>query len=298
VTAEVKILGPVAVLATGLALAVVALAAPGASGARTELTKCKDVEVTGRVTGNGDGPSGPVTHIRVFNDSCQHARALIRYWVRQVGELPQDQNQWFCARELFTTTCSFGNGGGAPFFRFILIPPSAAGDGQFFEESADPNSDIPISQTPLGIFEFAPCNWPTLKRRCRAQVTVDDQHVDSWSVFVELWWGGRLRRVCWDTHGARSPEVGSCLFNIRKGTPITFFLAEGDKPIWRKCWHRVKRTKTLVPTINPWCAQPIHGNGKRAGYEAGPAPGPNNIGARPPGYQGGIWGEGTFWGRA
>jgi hypothetical protein len=38
---------------------------------------------------------------------------------------------------------------------------------------------------------------------CRTRIQVFDDATDDWSVMVELWWGGRLRAVCFDSNTAR-----------------------------------------------------------------------------------------------
>jgi hypothetical protein len=56
------------------------------------------------------------------------------------------------------------------------------------------------------------------------KVELYDAQPDGWGMLVELWWGGRLRRWCYNTKGASSFQ--HCNFEIRDGRDITFHLAE------------------------------------------------------------------------
>jgi hypothetical protein len=64
-------------------------------------------------------------------------------------------------------------------------------------------------------------------------VTVSDDFEDDWGVLVELWWGGKLRRWCWNTSGEGTDH--DCNFDIKEGRNINFFIAEAHKDLWKKC---------------------------------------------------------------
>jgi hypothetical protein len=276
------------------ALLMLASFAPASASAHLPPSgKCAPVEVVGL------GGMGPATHIETHNVSCRRARSLIRTWLLHRTALPQDQTGWFCANSTGDPDthgrllCSFGNGRGAPYFLFRLSPAPAAAQGDlFYGTILHVPTGNELQRDPLAHFTFSPCNWASPRARCPAQVTVNDLKTDGWAVMVELWIGGKLRHVCWDTHSAASPDQGICHFRIPKGQGVTFFVAEGDLPVWKKCWHRVRkvwrRTRHLI------CGQPIHGNGKRVDYWAGPG----RTGPTPSGWEQGPWGDGTFWGRA
>ena len=67
----------------------------------------------------------------------------------------------------------------------------------------------------VGEFEFFPVG---------EKVRVYDAQPDRWGMLVELWWGGKLRRWCWNTKGASSDQW--CDFSIPDGRDIGFYIAE------------------------------------------------------------------------
>jgi hypothetical protein len=69
------------------------------------------------------------------------------------------------------------------------------------------------------------------------RVFVDDEYRDDWGVLVELWWGGKLQRWCWNTNGYSDEVVTTekCNFDIKDGTDITFYIALADKYEWKQC---------------------------------------------------------------
>jgi hypothetical protein len=67
----------------------------------------------------------------------------------------------------------------------------------------------------VGDFEFDPVG---------EKVTLYDAQPDDWGMLVELWWGGRLQRWCYNTKGANSEQ--KCDFQIPDGQNITFYIAE------------------------------------------------------------------------
>ena len=76
-----------------------------------------------------------------------------------------------------------------------------------------------------------------------------DASPNNWGVLVELWWGGKLRRWCWNAKGGLTNQV--CDFEIPEGRNIRFFIAEFKRDQWRRC-------------------APIRGCGKRTHHWAGP----------------------------
>jgi hypothetical protein len=112
----------------------------------------------------------------------------------------------------------------------------------------------PKDSRPLGKFRFRPG---------KETVAVHDRWVDSWSVLVELWWGGKLRRVCWDStlRSHNGLRRHTCDFSIPEGKRITFFMAEARKRVWKKCWVRGKRAWRL--------RNGSRACGKRPGYWVG-----------------------------
>ncbi len=82
------------------------------------------------------------------------------------------------------------------------------------------------------------------------KVRLYDAQPDNWGMLVELWWGGKLRRWCYNTKGAGS--FAKCNFRIPDGTKITFYLAEISHA-WFNCKRRGcgKRTHMWAgPTRN------------------------------------------------
>jgi hypothetical protein len=67
----------------------------------------------------------------------------------------------------------------------------------------------------VGHFEFDPLD---------EKVELYDAQPDKWGMLVELWWGGRLQRWCYNTKGASTYQT--CDFNIPEGRDITFYAAE------------------------------------------------------------------------
>jgi hypothetical protein len=130
----------------------------------------------------------------------------------------------------------------------------------------------------LGAFRFNPRG---------EKVVVDDRAKDEWSILVELWWGGKLRRVCWDNtqRGVyRGTRAHTCDFKIRDGQKITFFIAEAKKRVWKRCW---RRGKTAWYAPNGPC-------GKNPGVWWGPG---RQIPDSPADYDGFV-GAGDWRGRA
>lgn len=274
-----------------VALPVAAAVVPsGASAAHLPPSgnRCQDV----RVVAPGNTPwegVGPARHVAAHNLSCRRARREIRGWL-EGGSFPQDQFGWFCQATGKRMLCSGGNGGGAPFVTFRLVPSGTEAEGNLLESSLV-----------LGTFTFAGCDdWPprvASARTCRTRIQVFDEFTDGWSVMVELWWGGRLRAVCFDANTAENPAPGFCRPRVPNGMPVTLFIAESSRPLWRKCWDWSKRKRAWQRTGSPWCGQPIHGHGKRQDYWGGPG----RIWTGPPGDwppPGSGWGSGTFTGRA
>jgi hypothetical protein len=56
------------------------------------------------------------------------------------------------------------------------------------------------------------------------KVELYDAQPDNWGMLLELWWGGKLRRWCYNTKGASTFQ--RCDFKIPEGRNITFYLAE------------------------------------------------------------------------
>jgi hypothetical protein len=114
-------------------------------------------------------------------------------------------------------------------------------------------------------FEFNPLD---------ERVSVHDRDRNGWGALVELWWGGKLRRWCWNTKGAGREQ--ECNFEIPEGQSIRFFVAEIDKG-WFFC--------------DPWM-----GCGKRERSWAGPF---DQSGCESSGYRDPCaFGEGDFLGQA
>jgi hypothetical protein len=117
----------------------------------------------------------------------------------------------------------------------------------------------------LGDFRFNPRG---------EHVYVRDRFKDDWGILVELWWGGKLRRWCWNTKGANR-GASHCDFNIKERQSITFFIAEAKKREWKK-------------------SDPSVGRGKRKDYWWGPN---RKIPGSPPGMEYPL-GNGDFVGTA
>jgi hypothetical protein len=281
-----------AVLCAGAVLVGGALAPPVASAHLPPVHRCAPVQVVGL------GGLGPARNIRPHNVSCARARRLIRRWLVHRTSLPQDQVGWFCSNGTTDPDtggrllCSFGNGGGAPYFRFTLVPAPTSATGSL--EYLAVLGDGGVQRDGLGTYQFTPCNWPSPRSRCAAHVQVNDNKADGYSVMVELWYGGGLRHVCWDLHGAASGVGNSCNFRIRKGTPVTFFISEGTFSSWRACWRRDKRRRLWRPSGQAFCSQFVPGRGKRPDYWGGPG----RSGPLPTDFQQGAWGSGEFSARA
>jgi hypothetical protein len=276
-----------ALAALGL-LAGVMLAPSSATAAQPGAHRCGDVKWTAPSPGQWAG-AGPARHVVAHNMSCRRARREIRGWLK-FGSFPQDQFGWFCQATGRRMLCSAGNGRGAPYVTFTLVPAGTEAGGGLLESSLL-----------FGEFTFAGCDeWPPRvanARNCRARIQVFDRFTGGWSVMVELWWGGRLRAVCFDANTAENPAPGFCRPRVPNGMPVTLFIAESSRPLWRKCWDWSKRKRAWQRTGSPWCGQPIHGHGKRQDYWGGPG----RIWTGPPGDwppPGSGWGSGTFTGRA
>jgi hypothetical protein len=278
-------------LCLGALLAGAALAPP-ASAHLPPVHRCAPVQVVGL------GGLGPARNIRPHNVSCRHARSLIRTWLVHRTSLPQDEVGWFCSNGTPNPNtggrllCSFGNGGGAPFFRFTLVPAPTPAHASL--EYLSVLGFGQVQREMLATLNFSPCIWGSPRRRCPASVQVNDNKADGYSVMVELWYGGGLRHVCWDTHGAESGVGNACTFNIRKGQPLTFFISEGNFGSWRACWRRDKKRRLWRPSGQAFCSQFVPGRGKRPDYWGGPG----RSGPLPAGFQQGAWGDGTFAARA
>jgi hypothetical protein len=81
------------------------------------------------------------------------------------------------------------------------------------------------------------------------RLLVTDRNRNGWGVLVELWWGGKLRRWCWNTKGYDTAQ--ECNFKIKDGRNIRFFIVEFHKRVWDDC-------------------RPSKGCGKRQHFWAGP----------------------------
>jgi hypothetical protein len=68
------------------------------------------------------------------------------------------------------------------------------------------------------------------------RVDVYDAYGDNWEVLVELWWGGKLRRWCYNRQGGLTTQT--CHFKIRSGQNIRFFIAEIEYDVWKHCKRR------------------------------------------------------------
>lgn len=268
------------------------LAPPGAAAHLPPVHRCAPVPVVGL------GGLGPARNIRPHNVSCRRVRSLVRTWLLDRTSLPQNQVGWFCSNGTpdpetgGRLLCSFGNGGGAPYFRFTLVPAPTSAHASL--EYLSVLAFGQIQREELGTLNFTPCNWASPRHRCPATVQVNDNKADGFSVMVELWYGGALRHVCWDLNGAASGAGNACTFNIPKGQPITFFISEGTFPSWRACWRRDKKRRLWRPSGKAFCSQFVPGRGKRPDYWAGPG----HSGPLPPGFQQGPWGDGQFAARA
>jgi hypothetical protein len=105
------------------------------------------------------------------------------------------------------------------------------------------------------------------------KVSLHDSDTNGYGALVELWWGGRLQRWCYNTRGGGRDQ--DCDFEIPEGQQIRFYVAE----ITRK-WLDCKR----------------EGCGKRTHFWAGPF---GQNGCESNGYNDPCaFGEGDFVGQA
>jgi hypothetical protein len=123
----------------------------------------------------------------------------------------------------------------------------------------DANAELMISTGgSVGYFDFDPVG---------EKVKLYDAQPDHWGMLVELWWGGKLRRWCYNTKGAGASQ--HCNFKIPDGTRIQFSIAEISS-----AWFNCKR----------------QGCGKRTHMWAGPSRNGCSFAPKgwPCGYGGGI----------
>jgi hypothetical protein len=280
------------VLLLGL-LAGVLLAPSASSAPATGGDRCREVKYTAPGVGPWNGV-GPAYAVVAHNMSCAKARRKILGWLKR-ADFPQDQFGWFCQATGNRMLCSGGNGGGAPFVTFRLVPAGTQAEGGLIDEGAYP--DV------LGTYTFAGCDeWPQRvanRRICRTRIQVFDEATDDWSVMVELWWGGRLRAVCFDANTAANPAPGFCRPKARNGVPVKLFIVETHMPVWKACWERRKGAIVPARQANQQvCDTPGQLRGKRVNYWGGPG----RIWNAPPGdgptLGTGGWGYGTFMARA
>jgi hypothetical protein len=148
-----------------------------------------------------------------------------------------------------------------------LVPVAGASaadpaDGDLYELRDE--GDDRIKQG-LADFKFDPLD---------ERVRVADRARNRYGTLVELWWGGKLQRWCWNTKGAGRTQ--ECNFEIPEGQAISFFVAEIDRR-WFFC--------------DPWM-----GCGKRRHSWAGPF---DRNGCEASGYADPCsFGEGDFRGVA
>jgi hypothetical protein len=101
---------------------------------------------------------------------------------------------------------------------------------------------------PLGDFRFNPRG---------EHVWVRDLENNGWGVLVELWWGGRLQRWCYNIDGPGTTQ--ECNLSIPDGAEITFFIAEIDDDNFPDLDRNARREALLA------------GEGKRPRVWAGPS---------------------------
>jgi hypothetical protein len=94
-----------------------------------------------------------------------------------------------------------------------LLPATSAGAADDAEGSL---REFPGHER-LGDFYFNPRG---------ERMLVNDRQKNGWGILVELWWGGELRRWCWNTKGFG--DFQECNFSIPEGRNISFFVAEFD----------------------------------------------------------------------
>jgi hypothetical protein len=282
---------PLAVLGLiALALAGMLLAPSLSEASPPGAHRCKDVNVT--APGGGQwGGVGPARHVVAHNMSCTRARRGIANMLK-FATFPQDPLGTFCQGTGNRMFCSFGNGGNGPFVTFRLVPAGTQAEGTLFAQPVEA-PDV------LGHFTFAGCDeFPQRvanRRMCKTRIQVFDDSTDDWSVMVELWWGGRLRGVCFDSNTAANPAPGFCRPRAPNGAPVTLFIVETHRPAWKACWTRRKGAIVPDPRAKQQvCDTPGQVRGKRVDYWGGPG---RNSDPPPPNFSG-AWGSGTFTARA
>jgi hypothetical protein len=239
--------------------------------------------------GSGGLPSVSEMYVHVI--TCGQARDLARHWFQN----PQggyagyfDSNgPWFCGRPQpdlqepnpsGPVGCSFSAGGTSAYMRLELNGPADDAEGLLFGAFVGPGTTIDKTED-LGTFNFVTCTGNDCSGR--RYLTVDDELPNRASVYVEVWWGGKLRNVCWDsTQNQRTKE---CRPRVPRGRDVTLYIGEGLKRVWNKCWKRRN---------GAWVA-PDGGCGKLKDRWGGPG----RSGTPPPDAGPIVWGEGDFHAR-
>ncbi|MBO0747650.1 MAG: hypothetical protein J2O47_04835 [Acidimicrobiaceae bacterium] len=251
---------------------------------------CRDVNIT--APGGGQwGGVGPARHVVAHNMSCGRARRGIGRMLK-FATFPQDPLGTFCQATGKRMLCSLGNGGGAPFFTFTLVPAGTQAEGTLITGIVE-DPDV------LGNYSFAGCDeFPQRvanRRMCRTRIQVFDDATDGWSVMVELWWGGKLRSVCFDANTAANPAPGFCRPFAPNGSPVTLFIVETHQSVWKACWTRRHHAWVPDPRAKQQvCDTPGQLRGKRVDYWGGPG---RDSDPPPINFTGG-WGAGMFNARA
>ncbi|MQA73665.1 MAG: hypothetical protein GEU88_04835 [Solirubrobacterales bacterium] len=233
-----------------------------------------------------------VSEMYVHGGDCGPARDLIRFWFEHpqgdFGAYFPSRGPWWCGRPQpdlpepnpsGQVGCSFADGSGTTaYMRFELIAPPDDAEGGLFGAFVGPGTAIEKTED-LGTFNFVTCTADDC--RGRRYLTVQDELANGASVLVEVWWGGKLRNVCWDN--TRSFGAAECTPRVPLGRKLTLFIAEGLKREWDRCWRR--RNDVWVAPDGP-CGKLKH---RWAG--------PGRIGTPPADAGPIVWGEGDFHAR-
>jgi hypothetical protein len=245
----------------------------------------------------GAFPSVSKVYVDVI--TCGQTRELLRHWFEHpqgdFGAYFPGRGPWSCGRPQpdfqepnpsGPVGCSFAQGGNRAYMRFELNAPPDDAEGEMFGAFVGPGTAIDRGED-LGRFEFDPCtadndtSAPGVNCVGRRQLNVTDELPNRASVFVELWWGGKLRHVCWDNTQNRGTK--ECHPRVPLGRDVTLFIGEGVKRVWDRCWQRRNGV---------WVA-PNGGCGKLKHRWAGPG----RMGTPPADAGPIVWGEGDFHAR-
>jgi len=234
----------------------------------------------------GPRPSSSELYVHVL--TCRQARDSVRFWLENPqggfgGYFPSN-GPWWCGRPQpdfqepnpsGPVGCSFAQGGTSAYMRLELNPAPDDAEGVLFGAFVGPGTAIDKTED-LGTFNFVACTGDDCSGR--RYLTVEDELPNRASVLVELWWGGKLRHVCWDS--TRNRGTKECRPSVPRGQKVTLFIAEGLKRVWDRCWRR--RNGVWVSPDGP-C-------GKLKNRWAGPG----RIGTPPADAGPIVWGEGDF----